>query len=327
LTDDELTIAFTLGSGTFVWRPVNPPEVDDDVRLASASLSLAVPGAPHPQDAQSKLALHVLAYETNTYSIVASVVFQRTDEAFAAWQIKTYDALAKAANEQQLKYEQKVEELRARAEAEAARATTRFGAPPSQNLKIIKGELKRHCISIVTEQRYDAFDATVEGDPPYFDFAEAAEQGAFIRFFEQAFEWDQLQYVCYPYFWARKQTWADRFRRQDVDPIFLEFLQAGAARIVAPVRPGFEAAIVHFLETGEIWNGSGSPPPINSPLYVSIVEEISERTGAPQGEIPVGDPWPTVLPTPLVILRHEQTLPRWERQDPQGWEWEEIAET
>jgi hypothetical protein len=330
MTDDRLTIAVTIGSGSFTWRPTGTPVVIDiggGHRLASQILSLGMQGAPHPQDAQSKLALHLLAYETNAYTVVANVVFQRSEETFVAWQIKTYDALAKASAAQQLNYEQKVQELRAKAETEAARAATRFGAPPSQNLKTIRGELKKHSISIITEQRYDAFDATVDADPPYFEFDDAAEQGAFIRFFEQAFEWDQLQYVCYPYFWARKQTWADRFRRQDVDPIFLEFLQAGAARVVVPVRPGFEEAIVHFLETGEIWNGSGSPPPINSPLYVSITEEIKERTGAPQGEIPVGDPWPTIVPTPLVILRREETLPEWERQDPQGWEWEESAAT
>ena len=34
---------------------------------------------------------------------------------------------------------------------------------------------------------------------------------------------------------------------------------------------------------GEIWNGIGDPPGINSPLYVSIVREIQERTNAPLG--------------------------------------------
>jgi hypothetical protein len=135
-------------------------------------------------------------------------------------------------------------------------------------LKTIKAELKKHCISIVTRQRYEDFNVVQDGDPPFFDFVEAAEKGSFTRFFEQAFEWDQMQYVFYPYFWGRKSTWSERFLRQDVDPAFLEFLQAGAARVVVPVRPGFEVALTHYLETLEIWNGEGEPPTINSPLYV-----------------------------------------------------------
>ena len=94
-----------------------------------------------------------------------------------------------------------------------------------------------------------------------------------------------------------------------------------------PVRQGFEVALTHYLETGEIWNGEGEPPVINSPLYVPIITEIQERTGASQGEIAVGDPWPTRLPTPLVILRSEDNLPEWERVDPTGWEWQEVEAT
>jgi len=277
----------------------------------------------YPYDQQSKIPVSALAFETNSYSLSVDAVFIRTEEAYHAWQIKTYDAIAEAYRTSLTKYEQEVEELKANAEAEALRNATRFGAPPSENLKTIKNELKKHCISIVTRQRYESFDATKDGDPPYFDFDEAAEEGSFTRFFEQAFEWDQLQYVFYPYFWARGDKWAQRFLRQDVDPTFLEFLQAGAARVVVPVRPGFEVAISHYLETGKIWRGKGDPPNINSRLYLPIVTEIKERTGASKGEVPVGKSWPTYVPTPLVILRSEDDLPKWKRQSPDGWDWKE----
>jgi hypothetical protein len=327
LTDNSLTLGITLGSASTVWRPSGTAitHVGSGNDLGAASLSMYISAASYPYDPQSKLLLHVLSYESHTYSVVASVVFQRTDEAYVAWQIKVYDALVAAQQEQQLNYDQKVEDLKARAASEAANAAATFGQAPSQNLKTLTTELKKHCLSILTQQWYDGFDATIDADPPYFDFDKAAEQGAFIRFFEQAYEWDQLQYVCYPYFWARRQTWSDRFRREDIDPVFLEFLQSGAARVVVPVRTGFEAAVIHYLETGEIWNGAGDPPPINSPLYVSIVEEIKERTGAPQGEIPVGESWETAVPTSLVILRREDDLPQWALQDPAGWDWEEVG--
>ena len=75
--------------------------------------------------------------------------------------------------------------------------------------------------------------------------------------------------------------------------------RAGSARVVVPVRPGFEVAVTHFLETGKLWGGEGEPPQINTPLYVSIIDEIRERTGAPQGEKAVGDPWDVRVPTAL----------------------------
>ncbi len=118
--------------------------------------------------------------------------------------------------------------------------------------------------------------------------------------------------------------WIERFVKQDVDPLFLDFLRAGAARVVVPVRPGFETAVTHFLETGKIWGGEGEPPEINSPLYVSIVDEIRERTGAPQGEIAVGEAWDVRVPTALVIVRDGADLPRWERVTPGEWKWQPV---
>jgi hypothetical protein len=80
------------------------------------------------------------------------------------------------------------------------------------------------------------------------------------------------------------------------------------------VRPGFEAAILHYLETGEIWNGN-PPPNLTSPMYVPILTEIEEATGAPGDEVPVGDPWEVQLPTTLVRLRPNDDLPVWAKVD------------
>lgn len=324
LTDNSLTLAITLGNHTEVWKPAASQKTDvgSGHTVGHAELEFPVLGDT-ALDAQSRIPLHVLAFETNSYSLSVEMLCLREDLTLTAWKIKTYQKLQEAYRETMQRYEAKVAELKAQAEAEAARVNTRFGAPPSQNTKIVKAELKKHCISIVTRQRFEDVSAVEDGDPPYFEFAEAAEKGLFTRFFEQAFEWDQMQYVFYPYFWARKDTWSSRFTRDDVDPSFLEFMQAGAARVVVPVRPGFELAVTHYLETKRIWNGEGEAPTIHSDLYVPIVREIQERTGAPSGEVPVGDPWTTRLPTPLVILRREESLPKWERTDLDGWEWEE----
>ena len=127
-----------------------------------------------------------------------------------------------------------------------------------------------------------------------------------------------MTYLFYPYYWGRKVNWPKRSLLQDVDPQFAEFLKAGSARVVVPVRPGFESALAHFMDTGEIWEGA-DPPTLTSPLYVSIIDEIKERTQAPGDEIAQADPWDVRLPTTLVRLRPDASLPAWSKQADGSW--------
>lgn len=324
-TDEHPVISVAIGSRKVVWKPSSSGRVglSDGHQLAhEPELGLSLNADPF-ELAEAKLGISVLAWETNTYSVEIVVVATRTAEELNRWRVETYKKIRGAHDDRVREHEQRVEELRAEAEARAEKENRLpFGSPPAINKKTVTTELKKHCLSIITQQRFDAFDATKNGAPPFFDFTEAAAEGAYIRFFEQAFEWDQLQYVFYPYFWGRKSMWVDRFVKQDVDPDFLEFLRAGAARVVVPVRPGFELAVTHFIETGKIWGGEGDPPVISSPLYVSIIDEIRERTGAPEGEKPVGEPWDARVPTALVLVRDSSDLPSWKRLADDKWEWE-----
>jgi hypothetical protein len=324
LTDENPVIAIAIGRERVVWEPGATVDLGhDDYKLAhQPTVGMNLDAEPYGLSAESKLSVSIIAYETNTYSIEVAAVAQRTEELLQQWKVATFDKIRAAYEDRVREHEQKVEALRAEAEARAERENRMpFGAPPAVNRQTVNTELKKHCISMITEQRYDAFDATKSGAPPYFDFVEAAAEGAYIRFFEQAFEWDQIQYVFYPYFWSRKSTWIDRFTKQEVDPVFLEFLRAGSARVVVPVRPGFEYAVTHFIETGKLWGGEEEPPQINTPLYVSIIDEIRERTGAPRGEKPMGEPWDVRVPTALVLVRPNSDLPKWKRTAPGEWSW------
>ena len=146
------------------------------------------------------------------------------------------------------------------------------------------------------------------------------EQGRIVRFFEQAFEWEQMTYFFYPYYWGRKQTWYDKALKDNDDPIFAGFLNAGEARVVIPVRPTFEADLGYFLLTGQIWGGADLPS-ITDSDYLPITEEIKESANAPGDEKPQGDPWEVRLPTTLVKLRADGKAPAWTRPDPNKWEW------
>lgn len=324
LTDDALTIGVSVGGASDVWEPGASEQVDvgSGHRLATTMLGLGL-ASTEAHVTGSALTVQLVAFETATFGATIQVHFLRTADALTRWRIKTYDVLAAAYDDAITRYDLRIAELKAAAE-NAARQATAFGSAPSQNAIVIREELRRQCISVLTRDRFDEPNGMRDTNPPSFDFPPAASRGAFARFFEQAIEWDQLQYVCYPYYWARKESWDTRLLREDMDPTFLEFLKSGSARVVLPVRPGFEVAVSAYLEKEIIWDGSGEPPDIESDTYLPIVTEIKERTGAGEGEVPVGEPWETRLPTPLVIVRQEEDLPRWEREDADGWVWREV---
>jgi hypothetical protein len=52
-------------------------------------------------------------------------------------------------------------------------------------------------------------------------------------------------------------------------------------------------------------------PDMFSEQYVSIIAEIKARNAAPDEEVCVAE-WDVRLPTTLVILREDDTLPEWE---------------
>jgi hypothetical protein len=240
---------------------------------------------------------------------------------FEKWQLETHAAIMQAYQQRRSEYEEKLA-------AAAAQAGVQIeGRNPAENRRIELAELKRGCISLLTAQHFELFGAILEsgGTLPQIDFEEAAAEGHYIQFFEHAFEWENIAYVFYPYFWGRRSGWLDRMTWSDVDPVHAEFLKAGAARVVVPVRPGFDTAVLHFLDSGEVWNG-GDLPTIGNPLYVDILEEIQARLGAPGTETAVFEPWDVRLPTTLVRLDATPALPEWEKDEAGVWREVEVAE-
>lgn len=122
---------------------------------------------------------------------------------------------------------------------------------------------------------------------------------ALAKFLEQAFEWTIMDYTFYPYYWANRKEWQKMYLSESTDPLFRSFLQAGMARVVVTVNPGFEDAVQFFMCTGKIWN-DGEVPVIGDPLYMSIVDEMREPLGVKQGKA-----WITTLPTSLTILQDD----------------------
>lgn len=253
-------------------------------------------------------------WKCSQIAAVVEVTCQRTDRAMLKWCLDTHSKLTNAYKARLSEYEEKLAAL----EMQAGVAIR--GRNPALNMELMNDELKKHCITILTEQHFDLFDAIQTGsfNVPQIDLFENAAEGPYVRFFEQAFEWEQMTWLTYPYFWGRKSQWDERIAYEDVDPVFNQFLKAGYCRVVVPVRPGFEGAIDHFMTYGEVWNG-GPLPAISNPLYLPIADEIAERLDRPGNEIPEGDPWLVRIPTTLVHLRADDKLPKWQQDANGNW--------
>jgi hypothetical protein len=196
---------------------------------------------------------------------------------FVQWQIQSFAAIMAG-------YEAKMKQYRDWLAQQEARATSEAdGSNADMNRDTEREELKRNAIEILTNQHFDAFDALTT-DPvnlyPQIDIARARDEGRYVQFFEQAFEWHNMTYLFYPYFWNQKPNWIYIGNRKDADPLFTKFLQAGYARVVVPVRDSYRDALLHYLASpwGEIWNGGEVPAP-KDPMYVSIVDEFKEENG------------------------------------------------
>jgi hypothetical protein len=230
---------------------------------------------------------------------------QRTDKAYEQWQLKTHAVIVSGYQRQLADYQSKLAQYQSAIKSQMALAQN-FAHDPS----IEQEELKKAFIFLLLAEHYpQAFHPTPnpEAVPP--NPTAVRDWGAMVAFFERAFEWENIMYVYYPYFWGRQSRWGELILIQDIDPQFEAFLKAGAARVVIPARPGFEAALAHYQETGDIWMGEEIPD-MFSDYYVSIIEEIKARNFAPGKEICIQE-WDVKLPTTLIMLKDDATLPEW----------------
>lgn len=212
--------------------------------------------------------------------------------------------------------------LARQAQAEVNAGVAISGRAPAESRRLERDEIRKQAISAFTRQHFDGFDAMgkdVELGFPELDLGRYEAQGQIVRFFEQAFEWQQASWVLYPYYWSRKENWLERINLEGADSQHVAFLRAGAARVQVPVRPGFESALLHYQATGEIWQGT-QPPQVHDEAYLPILEELAEQLQRPDAtEQPVGEPWELRLPTDLVRLNPIGELPRWVQDDEGRW--------
>lgn len=214
-----------------------------------------------------------------------------TEQYHRQWQLNTFNAIIDG-------YEKK---LAAYNEALSAMQVTEEnkGTNPLFYRQIENTVLRKNCITYLVGHQnlgknfYRSQSLTLMQP----DITDQMDQYASLaKFIEQAFEWDLISYTFYPFYWGNKELWQSLYQQEVNDPLFRSFLQSGMARVIATVRPGFEEAVMHYMKTGQVWNG-GQIPVIGDDLYLSIIDELKNPTYY------VEETWETRVPTTLTVIQ------------------------
>jgi hypothetical protein len=228
------------------------------------------------------LPVSIAGFSTYATSINVGIKIncQLDPQAREQWQMDTLNSILTAYKNLKAEYDR---ELKAK---EFDNIVSIQGRNPYFNREIEKTELKKCVLSQLTGQDYEYFNAMKYNTPPpgypQMDINDAEDEGNYVRFFEQAFEWENMTYLFYPYFWANRQNWPTLLQVRDMDPLFEKFLQAGSARVQVPIRSGFVSSILNFIQNGgtpwllndapQVEGDAGEP-------FISMIEEIKAAHG------------------------------------------------
>lgn len=246
----------------------------------------------------------VKGHNVKNYNIKVNVNCELSDEYISKWKAESFDAIIQAYQAAYADFLTKQKEADEKAKEEEAANKEKMSNFYRDMERVI---IKHNCIAYLLQDYLN--DKTLgqvltNKKQTMKDFSvilgeDLDQYTALAKFLEQAFEWTIMDYTFYPYYWADRDEWQTMYLSESTDPLFRSFLQAGMARVVVTVNPGFEDAVQFFMATGKVWNG-GEVPVIGDPMYMSIVDEMREPLGKKQGKA-----WITTLPTSLTILQED----------------------
>lgn len=246
-----------------------------------------------------QLGCSVDVWNINSFSVGVVLDLKWKPSLKAQWQQEAYDLIMRA-------YDTLVAEYQAALEARQLDTQSSDENGDDQNLRFNRSleqrELQRICVEMITEpfnvpQGMDFYKRN-QCNAKLTNKEHLDRYASHVKFFEQAFEWEIMSYLYYPYYWADDCSWADLLQTEYApDPIFQAFLQSGMARVTVPVRPGFEEAVTYYMETGDIWNGGDLVLDTDDELYLSVAEELQEIEGF------VEEKWQTRVPTALTVVQ------------------------
>jgi hypothetical protein len=260
-----------------------------------------------------KIPVFVLTDGTRGFAVAIEVECELTAEREEKWRNSVFQAAMASYNARKSTYEA----ARRQAASNADRQLAFWRGPEEKNREVERNELKRQVLELLIGA--SSFPRAVGASPPVraspqtpfheLDRSVIAAERSRVEFMEQGVEWIHMTYTFYPYFWGRREKWESLVFSEATDPQFEQFIQAGYARVIVPVRRNFEQAALLYLATGMIWEGHQAPQ-IGHPLYVAASQEMLEADqGTESDAVPVGESWEVRVPTTLVALDDQPLFP------------------
>ena len=318
-------ILVEIGNKYFFFRAFG--QGNNDPRDIDTNFNTLLPIHPSDEIAgviQPSLPITITADFEGLLTLTIMYTAVRRDKALDAWKVRTYAAIVKGYNTKKQAYDQALAVAQAKVQSETEAQTFQLREDQYRSIEVT--ELKRGCIDLLSQNSaagHTSITFETDGTPRIVhDEAEGSQHenwrsplanGTVAEFFEQAFEWDQMTYEFYPYYWAADKRWKELAQATGSDPVFAKFLQAGSASVVVPVRPGYERPVMLFLKTGRIWGGHYLSL-FTDPQVLEVYEdiELAEQIDPPEQ---TGEPWEVRLPTTLVMLQQGDTLPKFPEED------------
>ncbi len=145
------------------------------------------------------------------------------------WQNAAYDQIMRAYEDQLDAYNA---ELQKAGDDAAAEAESNKNTHESFNRTLEQREIQRLCIEMMTKPFGIKMGKNFYTDgtcvPSIKQTSGLETYASHVKFFEQAFDWENMSYLFYPYYWAAKCDWTSLIQSEfAADPIFQAFLQAG----------------------------------------------------------------------------------------------------
>jgi hypothetical protein len=171
---------------------------------------------------------------------------------------------------------------------------------PLYKRKTIKKAFKKSCIKQLTDHMIK-----LKGTPPHspkegttaFDI----HHPYFTNFLSNAIEWNEMTYYLLEDFGSDVDYSGMEMIAPDDENIFNAFLQAEAARIMVPVWPEFNYAVIFFLSTGSIWRGLDKLAPTVAD-QTALVYELKHIEHHQKEWFNTPECWEFSVPTSLQIL-------------------------
>ncbi|CAN7349427.1 hypothetical protein [Acidovorax sp. LjRoot117] len=241
------------------------------------------------------------------------------------WRIRTYASIVKG-------YEERLAAYRAR---------FGHGGPDGTPLRsplalrqLEQRELKNACQRLLLDRMQrltglptlpGAAEHCAYSSPPGSPSLFTVGEPRYLQFFDEALEWNEMAYSFYGVSDAVGSPPAAPEPGSPTaggDALFINFLQAGQARVMLPVQPAHAMAFLYFFSSGMLWSGPDPLAPANAG-DLALVNDLKHAVGPAPTPPPhrVGPAWRVVVPTAMQVLdepdsTHGTRLPALGRNTP-----------